>query len=168
MECWHLGEHLLLYPIHAFMTIYEWNGWRADYLPYSSIEGLTILDVGAGCGETCHFFLKNSASKVIALESNSKYMELLKSNALENSWNVETVCEPFSPKHLKEFEFDYAKIDIDGGESCLLALDELPRMIMEVHDRSVKELFMKKFGMTVRREERKHEFPLLTNITTSP
>jgi len=43
----------------------ELDMWHKHYLPI----GQTVLDVGAGCGETALFYLKHGAQRVICIEA---------------------------------------------------------------------------------------------------
>lgn len=125
---------------------------------------MTVLDVGAGCGETAHFFLKLGASRVIAIESDPKYAQILQKNAQVNAWNVETICEPFSLAHLR-FRFDFMKMDIDRGESRLLGLDSLPQTVVETHDPNLAQRLIERFEMRVIEKNRDNPgLAILTNI----
>ncbi len=146
VQCEHLGEKLVLDRVHAFFAILEWKMWEKAYLPTDNLKGKTVLDVGAGCGETAHLFLKHGAAKVIAIEANERCVKLLRENAETNRWNVEAICEPFEGNHLRKFVFDFMKVDIDGGEECLLDQDSLPPSVIETHGPLTLQ-FQRKFKM---------------------
>src|SRR5207245_11276968 len=55
----------------------EWHKW---YLPQKSIEGKTVLDVGAGCGETAFFYLKHGAQHVICVEPAGEALQMVMKN----------------------------------------------------------------------------------------
>jgi len=125
----------------AWMLLREWPIWQKFYAPIP-LEGKTVLDVGAGCGETALLFHLHGASKIIAIEPNSQAVECLVENAKVNDWNVETVPEYFSLEHLK-YDFDFMKMDIEGGESVLLDAPDLDKpAIVEVHNRQVLKQFL--------------------------
>jgi hypothetical protein len=44
----------------------EYADWETFYLPVN-VKGLTVLDVGAGEGETARFYLEHGAKKLFAL-----------------------------------------------------------------------------------------------------
>lgn len=165
VECWHLGDHFFLDPYVASITILEWGTWLKTYSPARGMKGLAVLDVGAGCGETCHFFLKQGASKVIAIESNHWYAGLLRKNSEMNHWNVEVAEGPFLLDYLKQFEFDFMKVDIEGAEERLLSLDSLPETILESHSPELTERFMQKFQMRILGRGAKSSVALLTNMS---
>lgn len=76
------------------MFLSEYTKWKKWYLPpdhRKGIKGQVVLDVGAGCGETAYFFLKNGASKVISIEPDKKAFEILSENSRVNGWNVESL-----------------------------------------------------------------------------
>jgi 2-polyprenyl-3-methyl-5-hydroxy-6-metoxy-1,4-benzoquinol methylase len=95
------GNTLKFLNQHASFIVDEWKVWEKYYIPHFSLQGKTILDVGAGCGETALLFFLHGAYKVIAVEPNVKAVECLKENMERNDWNVEIVAEPFSLEHLK-------------------------------------------------------------------
>ena len=75
--------------------------WHRFYLPV----GETVLDLGAGCGETAYFYLQHGAKKVIAVEAEHRKIEKLQKN-FGNDPRV-TIIEA----HVDSF-----KIDVDGDE----------------------------------------------------
>ena len=125
----------------AWMLLREWPIWQKFYAPIP-LEDKTVLDVGAGCGETALLFHLQGASKIIAIEPNSQAVECLVENAKVNGWNVEIVPEYFSLEHLK-YDFDFMKMDIEGGESVLLDAPDLDKpAIVEVHNGHVLKQFL--------------------------
>ncbi len=107
---------------------------RRQYKPPWSLEGKVVLDAGSGCGETAYHFFRWGAKKVIAVDQNPLACQVLRENADANGWDVEIHCEPFNEKHMF-LDYDFAKLDVEGGERCLLNLKEMPRkhVVAEVH-----------------------------------
>jgi len=124
----------------------EMKVWERFYAPHA-LEGLTVLDVGAGCGETADFYLKRGARKVIAVEPDKKAFEILKANMIENNMEVEPINEYFALGHLK-ITHDFMKMDCEGGESLLLEYDsKLKPSVIEAHSEPVAIKLMKKFDL---------------------
>jgi SAM-dependent methyltransferase len=138
------GNTLKFLNQYALLIIDEWKEWEKYYIPHFSLHGKTVLDVGAGCGETALLFFLHGAYKVIAVEPNVKAVECLKENVERNNWNVEIVAEPFSLEHLK-LDYDFMKVD---GEGCEELLSSLPRVdkpcVVEVHNNKLLNKFIKK------------------------
>lgn len=145
--------------------IWERPYWERSYLPPFSLQGKTVLDAGAGCGETAYLFFEHGASKVIAVESSAEDVRFLSDNIKTNGWDVEVVNAPFSLTHLQK-SFDMMKMDIEGGEVALLSLDriEFP-CVIEVHSEETKNQFVSKFGMRVSHELRKHHIYTIDNFS---
>jgi SAM-dependent methyltransferase len=124
----------------------EWRIWSKTYLPSISLEGKTVLDAGAGCGETALFYLLQGAKKVLCVENSPSAVELLAKNARKNNWNVEIIPESFSLSHLS-LGFDFAKIDVEGAEACLLSLSSIDfPCVVETHSKDVRDKLCAKFG----------------------
>ena len=88
------GSKIKLLSGYRQMFLSEYTKWKKWYLPpdhRKGIKGQVVLDVGAGCGETAYFFLKNGASKVISIEPDKKAFEILSENSRVNGWNVEAL-----------------------------------------------------------------------------
>jgi 2-polyprenyl-3-methyl-5-hydroxy-6-metoxy-1,4-benzoquinol methylase len=135
------GVRLKLLKYHAVEFINYWEAWKKCYLPKFSLEGKTILDVGAGCGETAFLFLLHRAEKVVAVEPDSKAVECIRENIKTNKWNVEVIPECFSLEHLK-LRFDYMKMDCEGCEEMLLHISELNKpSVVEVHKSDLLKRF---------------------------
>lgn len=133
----------LLYP-HAHLFSHEWKVWEQFYTLNFPLEGKTVLDVGAGCGETAFFFFLHGAYKVIAVEPNAKAVSLLRQNAEINKWNVEVIEEPFSLSLLK-LDYDFMKMDGEGCEEQLLSLPKIDRpCVVEVHSSNLLNKFLEK------------------------
>jgi methylase of polypeptide subunit release factors len=111
------------------------------YLPPFSLKGKTVLDAGACCGETAYYFLKHGAAKVIAVECDAKRIEIIRRNVKALNLNVEVVPEPFSYKHL--LEFDFIKCDCEGAEVNLLNDPAvLKPCVVETHSRYLTNMFL--------------------------
>jgi hypothetical protein len=102
-------HHLELLPEHSSYLDTELELWHRCYLPV----GETVLDLGAGCGETAQFYLNHGAKRVIAIESNPVAYALLAKNF---SADERVTC---ISAHL-----DSVKMDIEGFER---------NMIIETH-----------------------------------
>lgn len=134
---------------HAMMNLLEWSGvWRRYYLPPFPLEGKTVLDIGAGCGETIYFYLLNGAKKVIANEIDPESVAFIEKNALLNDWNVEIINGAFDIAMLSTYSHDFMKMDIEGGEKCLVHFNgDLKPCVIEVHDDETKERLVSRFGL---------------------
>lgn len=151
-----LGVQLKVRENYVSMILREWPTiWERHYLPNFSLEGKTVLDVGAGCGETAAFYLLHGARKIIAIECEPKIIEILRNNVTERSLNVEIIPERFEINVLRRIDFDFMKIDIEGEEKRLLELERLPcPCIVETHDDTVRDELNRRFGMKVLMVER--------------
>lgn len=137
------GNTLKFLNQHASFIVDEWKVWGKYYIPHFSLQGKTILDVGAGRGETALLFFLHGAYKVIAVEPNVKAVECLKENMERNDWYVEIVAEPFSLEHLK-FNYDFMKMDGEGCEELLLKLPKVDKpCVVEVHSSKLLNEFMR-------------------------
>jgi hypothetical protein len=102
-------SNLKLDPPHRKILKDELKQWHRVYLPKDGADG-TVLDVGAGNGETAQFFLNHGAEHVICVEP---YSDLLVQNFGKDS-RVTIV-----PKAV-----NLIKVDCEGGER---------NMVIEVH-----------------------------------
>ncbi len=93
--------------------------WHDVYLPPGGLKG-TVLDLGAGCGETVYFFLAHGATHVIAVEPHPTAIRHLAHN-YGNDPRVTIVPHPA----------DFIKIDVDGAER---------NMIVELHFQAEPQL----------------------------
>ena|SRR2546425_7152558 len=96
---------------HRVTVEQELEGWHEWYLPVKS----TVLDIGAGCGETAFFYLNHGAKKVICVEANPKAVELLKRNFGGDNRVV-----------IVEAHVDSIKIDIEGSERDMILETHFP------------------------------------------
>jgi hypothetical protein len=129
----------------AKMTYFkEYNSWVTDYTPSFGLKDKVVLDVGAGCGETALLFFKEGASKVICIEPDPLKLRMLERNIQAMNWNATTVPRHFVVEDLR-LDFDFVKVDIEGGENVLLALQSLPPMALEIHTKELARLFKSRF-----------------------
>ncbi len=98
------------------MIASELDAWHKQYLPISS-KG-TILDVGAGEGETMLFYLLHGAKRIICIEADRNKVNILRKNAKLAEKKFDAQID------IIEAWLDNIKIDIDGGEE---------NMVMEKH-----------------------------------
>jgi predicted RNA methylase len=122
------------------MIFAELDDWNKYYLPIS-LDGLTILDVGAGEGETAWFFLQHGAKKVICIEPDDKAFPLLLQNSEHNP--LELLHKRFDLEDL-QLEYDFMKMDIEGYEEKLLDTDVTKPCVIEIHGLQLKERFRDK------------------------
>ncbi len=98
-------SHLSMIPYCRGLLEKELVEWHKWYLPQKSIEGKTVLDAGAGCGETAFFYLNHGAKHVICVEPPGEALQMLKKNFGSDS-RVTIV----------ESSVDLIKSDIEGAE----------------------------------------------------
>jgi SAM-dependent methyltransferase len=122
--------------------IHEYAEWRRFYLPSFPLKGLTVLDIGAGEGETARFFLEHGAAKIICIEPNRKSFQFLKLNAQQH--NLDIYHKPFTLSDLS-LPHNYMKMDIEGYEEELLTLPQRPKIpcVIEVHGLQLREKFIR-------------------------
>jgi tRNA G37 N-methylase Trm5 len=130
------GQQIKLLGGFFIMLATEWKIWERYYLPNFSLDGKTVLDIGAGCGETAFFYLLNGARKIVSIEPDRKATECLKENAKRNNWNVEIIQEAFKLEHLN-IPHDFMKMDIEGHEIALLKAQITKPCIVEVHTKEL-------------------------------
>jgi hypothetical protein len=137
----------------------EWGEWERDYLPVGGVKGQTVLDVGAGCGETAWFFFRHGAKRVICIEPDKEKFDKLCANARKMGWDIWAINRKFERMHLY-YPFHWAKIDCEGGEIELLKEKTLPRMVVEIHFKWLAERLTKQFPQM--KAERKYPPPFRT------
>ena len=74
----------------------------------------TVLDVGAGCGETAAWFMEHGASKVVCVEADPVKAGMLRRNGF-----TDVIARRFRLSDLL-IRHDFLKVDIEGGERILL------------------------------------------------
>src|SRR5205807_10161600 len=82
--------------------------WRPAYLD-RSVERKTVVDIGAGCGETARFYLLHGAKSVLAVESSLECYRNLVGN-FRGDGRVIPV----------RMEIGHIKVDIEGAEEGML------------------------------------------------
>ena len=119
------------------LYISEYPQWLEHYVPFSLV-GKTILDVGAGEGETARFFLEQGATFVICIEPDPKCLLALRANAKNRPITV--IPEKFKLEHLK-LTFDFMKMDIEGYEEALLGEKIDFPCVIEIHGLQLLDKF---------------------------
>lgn len=92
---------LVLDRKHGLDLLGECLAYRRYYLPSFPLEGKTVLDIGAGGGETAYVFLKAGAKEIVSVEADPYVERYLRGNAERNGWNIRVFIEPFALNHLK-------------------------------------------------------------------
>jgi SAM-dependent methyltransferase len=98
-------DRLKLSDDHRATVNLELDLWHRAYLP---VKG-TVLDIGAGCGETAFFYLNHGADRVICIECDQTALEYLRENFQKDS-RVTII----------DARIDDIKIDIEGGEKDMV------------------------------------------------
>jgi Met-10+ like-protein len=148
-----IGRHTIKLLPEYFHIIYgEWDEWKKYHLPPFSLKEATVLDVGAGCGETALFYFIHGVERVICVESNPDLAKIIVENLHSNNWNATVQARSFDTEMLN-LDFDFMKMDCEGCETQLLSVDTLPACVMEVHDRHVLHTLTSKFGLRVANAE---------------
>lgn len=123
----------LSYPGDSFSDY-----WRID------VRGKRVLDIGAGIGDSPIYFSIAGAKEVVAVEVDSKKVELMRENLKANSINNVIVVDKGVgikddenyiswPKLISNYgPFDVAKIDCDGCEKIIVPyIKEIPSLLIE-------------------------------------
>jgi SAM-dependent methyltransferase len=113
--------------------------YKKFYLPID-IRGKTVLDVGAGEGESAKFFLDNGVKRIIAVEPDRGAFKILQANSLRHP-NIIAVNQFFNVGMLWQFKADFVKVDIEGFEECLLDVKPPIPCVVEVHGVPLRERF---------------------------
>lgn len=127
------------------MFLDDADEWNKHYLPIN-MKGLTVLDVGAGEGETARFYLEHGAKKVLCIEPDKTCFKKLKENAIGKP--IKCYNERFSLDDLK-LPFDFMKMDIEGYEEELLGTPNEKPCVIELHGLPLRDKF-KKAGYKIR------------------
>jgi FkbM family methyltransferase len=143
----HEGDRLWLGSTYLFATVLEWNGiWNRFYVPDFSLKGKAVLDVGAGCGETAHFYLLRGASRVVAVEPDPTAVTCIRKNIAANRWPVLIIPRKFQLDDLN-LEHDFMKMDGEGCEELLLqSVRSLRPSTIEVHTRALAHTLAEKLN----------------------
>jgi len=126
--------------VNALVELHQMGRY---YLPPFSLNGKTVLDIGAGCGETAWYFLRNGARKVVCIEQDKRRARLIEENRKNLNLSIEIIPHAFTAKHLS-IPHDFIKCDIEGGEIELLPYaKKLKPCVLEVHSAWIKQQFEK-------------------------
>jgi hypothetical protein len=146
----------------AGMMLYEWKTWKRCYAPAGfDFHGKTVLDVGAGEGETVELYRQLGATKFVCVEPDPQRAERLRENSAKNGWGAEVYEEPFALKFLEE-GFDFMKMDCEGCERALIGTKVAFPCVLETHDASTTQEFLKMGGFAAVRTAQNSA--LLTNV----
>ena len=104
-------KDLSLTKEHREMLSGELETWHRVYLPV----GDTVLDVGAGCGETALLYLNHGAKKVICIECDPEALKHLRKNFSSDDRVL-----------IVNVRIDSIKIDIEGSEDGLVIETHFP------------------------------------------
>jgi hypothetical protein len=121
------------------MLLNESSEWRNVYLPID-LRDKTVIDIGAGEGETAWFFLNHGAKHVICVEPSLKAGAFLKENAKRHNGKISVINDVFRLEHL-ELQFDFLKMDIEGYEEVLLMERLRVPSVIEVHGLALRDKF---------------------------
>lgn len=142
--------------------------WETYYHPVP-LNGKTVLDIGAGCGETAAFFISHGARKVICIEPDDLSFRYLQENIVANGLNAVPIRKAFELRDLL-VAHDFLKVDAEGAEALLLGYQgNLGDCAIEAHSigyprRNLGPLLSRKFGLRVaRRFGQKNGIWLLTS-----
>ncbi len=112
-------ERLELDNNHRLTLEQELELWHRAYLPV----GKTVLDLGAGCGETAQFYLNHGAEKVISIEADSSCYDKLCANFVNDNRVIPILA------HL-----DSIKCDIEGGERDMVIETHFPFKLIKMEE----------------------------------
>ena len=156
---------LKLTPQKAVTMLWEWRKWKKDYLPPFPLAGKTVLDVGAGSGETAFLYFLSGAEEIVCIEPSKGEAALIEENSVSLGMKTKVICEPFKLEHLAMKKFDFAKVDCEGCESVLLSLPEISvPMAVESHSRSITEGFEKKGFIRAGRQAQSKDIEIMNNF----
>ncbi|OLC62733.1 hypothetical protein AUH73_03925 [archaeon 13_1_40CM_4_53_4] len=160
-----IGQYTLeLTPYYFELLWREWRSWKNWYLPPWSLKGKTVIDIGAGCGETALFYYHHGAKTVIAIEPEPSLVSVLRRNMARNKWDMQLVDGPFE-RSMLEWNFDFMKMDGEGCEALLLDAKSLPPCAIEVHERVFVDGLKERFGLEVLPQK---DNWILQNFTQQP
>jgi len=139
-------DKLVMSRDRAGMMLYEWRTWTRCYAPPGfDFHGKTVLDVGAGEGETVELYRLVGAKRFLCVEPDPQRAARLRENVARNGWEAEVFEEPFSLKFL-EREFDFLKMDCEGCESALVGKRLAFPCVLETHGSSTTDSFLRMEG----------------------
>jgi hypothetical protein len=135
-----LGFH---FTANIWLTITdEWPAWIKCYTPSLPFgKDSLVLDAGAGEGETVLFFYMLGFRRFRCIELNPVKFRALEANTqFLRDARCELENRPFTASDV--IGVDFAKIDVEGGETELLKVSpsELPKeIVLETHGREIGE-----------------------------
>ena len=139
-------DRLLMSKDRAGMMLYEWRTWTRYYAPPGfDFQGKTVLDVGAGEGETLEFYRLQGAKRFLCVEPDPQRAARLRENCARNGWDAEVFEEPFSLKFLQR-KFDFMKMDCEGCERMLAGTPISFPCVLETHGSPITEEFLRMAG----------------------
>jgi len=163
----HNNVSLKLTAQKAVTMLWEWRKWKRDYLPPFSLVGKTVLDIGAGSGETTYLYVLAGAKEIVCIEPSPEEAALIEENSANLGWKTEVIREPFKLEQLAMRKFDLVKVDCEGCESILLSLPEiLVPMVVESHSRSITEALEKKGFRRAGRQAQSEDIEIMNNFET--
>ena len=104
---------------HRLMLEVELELWHRAYLPV----GQTVLDLGAGCGETAQFYLNHGAGRVICIESDPGCYAKLCANFANDGRVIPILAH-----------VDSIKCDIEGGERDMILETHFPFKLVRLEE----------------------------------
>lgn len=116
-------EKLDLLPWYRNCVKTELDNWHKKY---PSSKG-TVLDLGAGCGETAYFYLKHGAQRVVCIESDPEAIKKLKINR-----KIMLREMPSRSIDIIEAKIDKIKIDAEGCEKDAIIEIHFPYNIKQI------------------------------------
>jgi hypothetical protein len=147
-QCKKTGWNFSEYRLN--MIYHETADWIQNYAPIN-VNGLTVLDIGAGEGETAKFYIEHGAKKVICIEPCRNAFRILKDNATRHR-EITPINKPFSLSDLL-ISHDFLKIDIEGYEELLLNIKLEHPAIIELHGLQLRDKFQQKGYRIIDRSE---------------
>jgi hypothetical protein len=127
---------------YRFSMIYRENAdWIKHYTPIN-VKGLTVLDIGAGEGETAKFYIDRGAKKVVCIEPEKTAFRTLKDNANRHP-EITPINKFFSLSDLS-ISHDFLKVDIEGYEELLLNTKLEQPAVIEIHGLQLRDKFHQK------------------------
>jgi len=131
------------------MIALEWPTWIKCYTPSLPFrEDSLVLDAGAGEGETLLFFYMLGFRRFRCVELNPARFRFLERNTQSlRDVHCELENRPFEASDV--IGVDFAKIDVEGGETELLKVSrvELPKeIVLETHSSQIADALRKHLG----------------------
>jgi hypothetical protein len=135
---------------------------------FTSFKGKVVLDLGADCGSTAYYFLRNGARIVVAVEGNPQLASLLRKYSqkdgrvvpielfIDDPAEIESLIRRYSP--------DLVKVDIEGSEKHLPGVSNVAQVkewLIEAHSNELHRAlssFLSEQGFNVR------SFPYLEKL----